>query len=207
MGQARKDPRPTRAYQMCASLRTWRWTIASATIRYPSHDWFMQKFYSRTHPRWRSHDYMQPGVYFVTTITHRRNPILGAPTRHGILLTETGNTAHRCWLMVPARFDGVLIDRFVVMPDHVHAIVVLLRTPRRTASLSHVVGWTKGRTSLSIHADAAKPRAPIWQRSFHDRIIRNTDALDRVRKYIAANPSRAWRAISARPSRTFGTHA
>src|SRR6185312_14689398 len=111
-----------------ASLWTWRWTMASATIRYPSHDCSMQKFYSRTHPRWRSYDYMQPGVYFVTTITHGRSPLLGAPTRHGIVLTQTGNTAHRCWLMVPARFDGVLIDRFVVMPDHVHAIVVLLRT-------------------------------------------------------------------------------
>jgi hypothetical protein len=67
--------------------------------------------------------------------------------------------------------------------------------------LSHVVGWTKRRTSLEIRAHAAPPAAPIWQRSFHDRIIRNADALDRVRKYIAANPARAWNAINAPPSR------
>jgi putative transposase len=161
----------------------------------------MRNFYSRTHPRWRLYDYMQPGVYFVTTITYQRSPILGVPGRHGIVLTHTGNAAHRACMMVSERFDGVLIDSFVVMPDHIHAIIVLLRTRDRMAGLSHVVGWTKRRTSLEIRAHAAPPAAPIWQRSFHDRIIRNADALDRVRKYLAANPARAWNAINAPPSR------
>jgi REP-associated tyrosine transposase len=206
-GQARKYPRPTRAYQFGASLWTWWSTIDFAAIRCPPHDLSMRQFCSRTHPRWRSYDYAQPGVYFVTTNTRERNPVFGRPTRRGIVLTNAGRAVHHCWLMVPEQFDGVMIDRFVVMPDHVHAIVVLLRTPTRTTSLSQVVGWTKQRTSLDIRAHTPAHTAPIWQRSFHDSIIRNADALNRVRKYITANPSRAWNAIDTRLSRRIDTPA
>jgi REP element-mobilizing transposase RayT len=143
-------------------------------------------------------------VYFVTTITHNRNPILGVATRRGIALSPAGCTVRRCWLMVPEQFAGVVIDQFVVMPNHVHAIVVLLRRPERTASLSLVVGWTKQRATLDIRAQVPTGGAPIWQRSFHDRIIRDRDALARVRNYINANPSHAWRAgrLRSRPAET-----
>ena len=176
-------------------------------VRRLVHGWCMRKFYSRVHPRWRAYDYAQPGVDFVTTVSHGRDPIFGVPTSRGIVLTRAGHVVDRCWLRVPEQFEGVTVDRFVVMPDHVHAIVVLLCTPARTASLSEVVAWTKRRASLDIRAGIRDRTAPIWQRSFHDRLIRNTAALDQVRKYIAANPSRAWNAIAAQSSRRIDTHA
>ena len=82
--------------------------------------------------------------------------------------------------MVSDQFKGVAIDRFVVMPDHVHALVVLRVMPDRTVNLSQVVGWTKGRASRELSNQLSPPRAPIWQRSFHDRIVRNADALARI---------------------------
>jgi putative transposase len=151
----------------------------------------MREFCSRVHPRWRSHDYAQPGAYFVTTITHHRRRILGLVTERGVLLTEAGRIAHRWCSAVADRFPGVVIDTFVVMPDHVHAIVVLARTPRRTVDVSQVVGWIKQRAAREIAA-AGLLNPPIWQRSFHDRIIRDADALVCIRRYIAANPSVAW---------------
>jgi len=172
-----------------------------------SHRCAMNNFYARTHPRWSAYDYARAGVYFVTTITHGRRPIFGAPTRHGIALTAAGLAVHRRWLTVCDSFDGVVIDRFIVMPDHVHAIVVLLSTRNRTASLSDIVGWTKQRASRDIAMVPEPPPAPIWQRSFHDRIIRDADALERVRNYVMDNPSRAWRASRTIVSRRSGTPA
>ena len=148
---------------------------------------------SRKHPRWRLHDYALPGSYFVTTITHRRRCILGAVTARGIALSTAGSIVHKWWAAASHRFPGATIDTFVVMPDHVHAIVVLSRTPDRTVGLSQVVGWAKQRSAREINALSHGPQPPIWQASFHDRIIRDADAVVRVRRYIVANPAKAWR--------------
>ena len=174
-------------------------------IRYSPHDLLMPKFHSRTHPRWKSYDYTRSGVYFVTTITHDRRPILGIATQRGIVLTSAGRIVDQCWRMVSDQFKGVVIDQFVVMPDHVHAIVVLLSTPDRTVNLSDVIGWTKGRAAREISAQPSPPAGPIWQRSFHDRIVRNAEALARIRNYVVANPARAWNEARAlRPRRMGG---
>ena len=165
----------------------------------------MATFHSRTHPRWQSYDYTRSGVYFVTTIIHERRPILGVVTQRGIVLTPGGRIVDRCWRMVSNQFAGVVVDRFVVMPDHVHAIVVLLATRDRAVDLSRIIGWAKGRAAREIRVLPSPPAAPIWQRSFHDRIIRNAEALAQVRNYVAANPIRAWIAIDAlRPRRIGG---
>jgi putative transposase len=204
MGQARKNPRPTQDRQFGASLRVQHPKIDAATIRRPSYGCCMRTSFSRIHPRWESYDYTRSGVYFVTTITHERRQILGAVTRHGIALTSAGRVVDLCWRMVPDQFNGVILDRFVVMPDHVHAIVVLRFTPDRVVSLSQVIGWTKGRSSREINAQPSPPVAPIWQRSFHDCIVRDADALARIRNYLAANPIRAWNEIRRQRLRRIG---
>jgi REP element-mobilizing transposase RayT len=125
-------------------------------------------------------------------ITHDRNPILGVVARAGIVLTDAGRIVHESWMMVPARFRGVHVDAFVVMPDHVHAIVFLLQGNCPPVKLGQVVGWTKQRASRAIASSASPCQMPIWQSSFHDRIIRDQDALARMRTYVNANPARAW---------------
>src|SRR6185437_6749862 len=122
----------------------------------------MRSQYSRIHPRLRSYDYHQPGAYFVTTITHKRRSILGVPTRHGIALTQAGRIVHRSWLAISDQIKGVRIDTFVVMPNHVHAIVVLTESRDRTIGLSGVVGAAKQHASHEIAALANGPRPPIW---------------------------------------------
>ena len=151
----------------------------------------MRQFHSRVHPRWRSYDYTQPGAYFATTITHHRRRTLGRVTDRGVLLSQAGLIVHRWCGAVTDQFPGVSIDTFVVMPDHVHLIVILAHTPRRTAGLSQVVGWIKQRAAREIVV-AGLGDLPIWQRSFHDSIVRDAEALVRIRRYIAANPSVAW---------------
>ena len=151
----------------------------------------MRTIYSRIHPRRRSYDYGLPGSYFVTTITHERKPVFGILRSGGVALSASGEIATRFWSAVPPRFAGVTIDTFVVMPDHVHAIVSLSADPNRTATLSQVVGWAKQRTAREIHLIKGEAAVRIWQRSFHERIIRDADEFKRIRRYITANPERA----------------
>jgi REP-associated tyrosine transposase len=161
----------------------------------------MRSGHPRKRPRWAAYDYTQPGAYFVTAVTRDRRPFLGKIWRGGVVLTERGRIVERWWLAAANRFPGVAIDALVVMPDHVHAIVVLSLTPSRTVGLSQVVGWVKQRASREINLTFPDARdSAIWQYSFHDRIIRDAHALRCIRRYIALNPVAAWRAGRWRPS-------
>ncbi len=130
-------------------------------------------------------------MYFITTVTLGCAPLLGA-LRHGeCALSTFGLVVRRVWQDIPQRFPGVELDTFVVMPDHVHA---LLAMPEQTAeagtSLSDVARWAKSRSAHEINVMRGTLGARIWQASFHDRIARTPDARDRIRRYIELNPRR-----------------
>jgi len=71
------------------------------------------------------YDYARPGVYFVTICTHTSAPLFGAIVNGGVQLSRSGRLARKCWLAIPAHFPGVCLDTFVVMPDHIHGIIVI----------------------------------------------------------------------------------
>jgi putative transposase len=152
----------------------------------------MRPFHPRIPLRRQSYDYAQPGSYFVTLVTHERRPILGALAGSGVKLTPSGEIVRRYWHMVPDRFPGVSIDTFVIMPDHVHVIVVFSLSENRRGSLSKVVGWVKQRAAREIH-EIGHVHTQVWQSSFHDRIITDRESFTRFRRYILANPTRAAR--------------
>jgi hypothetical protein len=72
--------------------------------------------------RIKGYDYSQPGAYFVTICTRDRECLLGSVLR----LNEFGEIAQRCWEEIPGHFPSVELDAFVVMPNHIHAILVVL---------------------------------------------------------------------------------
>ena len=123
-------------------------------------------------------------------VTAERRPIFGALTGRGVKLTPSGEIVRRYWDMIPDRFRSVSVDTLVIMPDHVHAIVVFSVDADRRYTLSNVIGWVKQRAAREIHASGYL-RASVWQSSFHDRIIDNPEAFTSIRHYILANPMRA----------------
>ena len=170
----------------------------------------MTKYPVRKRVRSRSYDYSRPGAYFVTMITRKRRPIFGTPTRTGILLTDAGRIVHESWLRVPERFIDVRIDAFVVMPDHVHAIIIRFPSDSPSSNVSQIVGWTKQRATRAIACLASPVQRPIWQTSFHDRVIHSQEGLTRARNYVIANPIRAWddaRCVARPGTRTMTRHA
>jgi REP element-mobilizing transposase RayT len=125
-------------------------------------------------------DYSGPGAYFVTICAAWRGSVFGR-VREGVRLNECGRLVVDALSTIPDHHD-VEIDTSIVMPDHVHAIVVLSSGARREP-LSAVVGAFKARVARHL-------RRAVWQRSFYDHVIRDDADLERVREYIETNPLR-----------------
>lgn len=157
----------------------------------------MRRFHDRIHPRWKECDYRLPGTYFVTTITLERIPLLGALEQGQCVPSPFGEIVRDVWQRVPENVPGVMLDAFVVMPDHIHALIVLPDCNESTPiALSRIVGWAKSRSAHGINLLRGTPGQRVWQTSFHDRIVRDTEALIRIRDYIESNPKRAWNRLT-----------
>ncbi len=134
------------------------------------------------------YDYASPNYYFVTICTHQKRCIFGEPNR----LNEWGKLAESELLDIPNHYDGVTIDTYVIMPNHVHAIVVLERNgaerSRPFPTLSTIIGLYKSGVSRQIRA--LSPGTSIWQRSFYDHIIRNEKEYLDDWNYIQENPAK-----------------
>jgi REP element-mobilizing transposase RayT len=112
------------------------------------------------------------------------------------------------WIAIPDQFDPVLVDDFVVMPDHVHGLISIDcdEVPSGSMSLSEVIGWFKGKTTHLYGkgvADRGWPRyrGHLWQPRFHDHIIRDERDYESRVKYIEGNPARWVESRSARSER------
>ena len=104
------------------------------------------------------------------------------------------------WRKIPQIGPHVLLDEWVVMPDHLHGILILqnpstLEVREEGAkglpahSLGAVVSPFKSQATKRIRFDL-KRRSFAWQERFHDTIVRDRADLERVREYIRTNPAR-----------------
>ena len=75
--------------------------------------------------RLQGYDYSQRGAYFITLCTKNREHLFGEILNGEIQLNEFGKITQQCWLEIPNHFPNVQLDEFVIMPDHIHGIIVL----------------------------------------------------------------------------------
>jgi REP element-mobilizing transposase RayT len=149
--------------------------------------------------RYLGYDYAQAGMVFVTICTHGRQHLFGAVEDGLMVHSPAGLLAADRWRAIPDRFPGVLIDVSIVMPDHVHGILVTGTRPGATpATVGEVIRWFKSSVHAGyrdgVHRLGWLPYEPhLWQRNYHDRIIRSETELVAIRTYIEANPER-WQA-------------
>ncbi len=83
-------------------------------------------------------DYSSAGWYFVTICTHARNPFFGVVHEGNMFRSDLGEIARRYWLDIPDHFPHALLDEFVIMPDHVHGIIVINPTKTYPVETQHV---------------------------------------------------------------------
>ena len=81
--------------------------------------------------RLKGHDYTSPGAYFITICTHQRQCLFGEIVDGEMQLNEFGNWVDAYWKRLPTHFSHLQLDRFVVMPNHVHGILVLTHNPNK----------------------------------------------------------------------------
>ena len=141
----------------------------------------LDRFPVRKYPRLKGYDYTTQNYYFVTVCTHNKLCLFGEPYR----LTPAGEIAKALFLEIPEHFPGIVVDKYVVMPNHIHGILIF---PGQGSDLSAVVGKYKAAVTRSVHSLYGD--IPVWQRSFHDHIIRNQADYERIWSYIEGNPSR-----------------
>ena len=149
------------------------------------------------------YDYRQAGAYFVTTVCKDRELVL-EDERFRTIAEET-------WLWLAERYEYVDLDEYVVMPNHLHGIVVIrdvgahgraplpLAPHRPPRSLGSFVAGFKSAVTKRINEIRDAPGVPVWQRNYYEHVIRDEDDLDRVRRYIAENPLR-WEEDPENPS-------
>ena len=159
--------------------------------------------------RLKNWDYGWNAAYFVTICTHGREHYFGDIIDGRMQLSEIGHLANKYWSEIPKHFPFVELDSFVVMPNHVHGIVIINKPnderyvetqnfaslpsesrnkfgPQSKNLASIIRGFKIGVTKNAriINADFA------WQSRFYDHIIRNDESLERIRDYIINNALR-----------------
>ncbi len=135
------------------------------------------------------------GRYLVTIVTAERSMRFGSIDAGSHQLTALGELVHREWLRTGRLRDDVELGAHVVMPNHFHAVVAIhatwidiqesgLRRPAR--SLASVVAAFKA--SVTREAGRAGFELPVWQRGFHERMLRTESAYRAATEYVVGNP-------------------
>lgn len=155
----------------------------------------------RKSPRLPKWDYGAEWWYFVTICTKHHLPLFGQICDGRNTLTRLGEAARMQWTQIPLHYPSVELDYFVVMPNHVHGILILTRPaqnnsntavgqlkPPQSRSLGMIVNHYKGGITRWARQNG-EPEFQ-WQGRYYDHIIRNERGLYQIRKYIEENPFR-----------------
>jgi REP element-mobilizing transposase RayT len=150
---------------------------------------------SRRDTRLPGWDYRSPGAYAVTLVTQHREWFFGEVNDGRVHLNDAGQMVETVWREMDRVYPRVRLDAFVVMPNHLHAILWLSADgPAGNPPLGDVVQrfktFTTVRYSAGVRDEGWAPYdRTMWQRNYYDHIIRDEDDLAWCRRYIAANPA------------------
>lgn len=160
-------------------------------------------------------DYSGEGVYFIIICSHRQELVFGDCQDGKMTLSVTGAIAQGMWYMMPSRFPHVTLDAFVVMPNHIHGILIFDTPPRsasqkqiqaydaekdptkseffsrispKAGSLGRVLGWYKSECTKRIR-EVYLETEEVWQERYWDNIIQNAASFERIATYIETNPA------------------
>ncbi len=145
------------------------------------------------------YDYASPGGYFVTVCTSRRACLLGRVESGAMAPNPFGKIVETCWRDLPNHYPHVILDAFVVMPNHVHGILFLESSRGRPTSpsgigrrhgLPEIVRAFKTFSARRINGLRHAPGKAFWQRGYHEHVIRDETSLAEIREYVATNPAR-----------------
>ncbi|MFI3325044.1 MAG: transposase [Clostridia bacterium] len=162
--------------------------------------------------RLKNYDYSQNGAYFITICTHNKECILGEIDNGIMNLSALGQIVVNNIKILSNIYDDIEIDKYVVMPNHIHIIISVCREcivcippdkDKTKMLISKIVQIFKSSVTKEFrllektytcnqhvcnrYAYNAYPTM-VWQKSFHDHIIRNEQEYQKIWEYIDTNP-------------------
>ena len=150
-------------------------------------------------------DYGQEGAYFVTLCTQNRARIfqMELPVGNGLCAVPEGNAIIHKWVReTKNKFPGVVIDKYAIMPDHLH-LIVTIKERHAGRSLPDVMRFFKTMTTndyiRGVKDGTLTPfDGKLWQKSYYDHVIRNQQDYNEIWQYIENNPTK-WIMMHERP--------
>ena len=156
--------------------------------------------------RLKGHDYAQAGAYFVTICAHDRECLFGEIVNGEMEVNQYGEIVEKAWNDLLNHYPHLELDRFIVMPNHIHGIPVLIEAglvgaglkraglkpapTMRRHGLPEIVRAFKTFSACRINESRNSPGVPVWQRNYYEHIIRDDADYDRITEYVATNPQR-----------------
>ena len=174
------------------------------------------KFNYRYNPksnRLENYDYSENWWYFITICTKDRQEYFGEVIEGEMILNECWKIVEKYYLEIPKHFENVIVDEFIIMPNHIHFIIFIDNNNlwnKKDVALLHLYKnkfskeyysnispkkWEIGTIIRSFKSICTREINKIenelyfvWQKNYYDRIIRNENELNRIRRYIIENP-------------------
>src|SRR5205085_1073351 len=138
-------------------------------------------------------------AYYITICAHEKRMLFGFCEGGVVSLTELGTIVSDSWLATESLRSEAVLDEFIVMPNHMHAILHV-SVPAGDGTLFRIVGGFKSHVTSAAREMFSDHDLIVWQRRFNDRVIRSGAELERFREYIRSNPAR-WSAVDEGPAR------
>jgi len=180
---------------------------------------YSAEIHHRRSIRLQGYDYAGAGAYFVTICAHDHKCLFGEIVDGVMVLNDAGNIVADEWITTPAMRKNIVLDLFVVMPNHLHGIIAIHDDCRGTMhraqiqpdtkqegtmhraptkeqfgkptsnSIPTIIRGFKSVVTKRINENRSTPGMPVWQRNYYEHVIRDDDDLNRIREYITNNPA------------------
>jgi len=152
--------------------------------------------------RLKGYDYSQSGAYYTTICTHDKKSLFGKIIDGNMVLNEFGEIVNDEWIKTEQIRKNVKLDEYMVMPNHLHGIIVINNNRRDTlmrvqpesfgkpvsGSIPTIIRGFKSATTKQINELRRTPQMSVWQSNYYEHVIRNDDDLNEIREYIINNP-------------------
>ena len=156
--------------------------------------------------RLQGYDYSQADVYFVTIVAQARACLFGEEVDGNVHLSKTGRMVSDCWQWLESQYAYVALDEYVLMPNHLHGLIMITDNVRRGGSrtaptgegsptgkrkpLGRLIGAFKTVSTKQVKLAHDLPGKTLWQRNYFEHVVRSEESLDKIRQYIRDNPAR-----------------
>ncbi len=159
--------------------------------------------HNRKSIRLPDYDYSQNGAYFVTICSYQKSHLFGDIQNGQIILNKIGATAKACWEAIPDHFTDVTLLDSVIMPNHIHGIIVIQNdndlnknkfskgatccAPTK-GSLGEIIRSFKGAVTRTVNSQTLPVPGQLWQRGYYEHVIVSDRELRQISDYISNNP-------------------